>query len=410
MRQRLEYEELDRIDPLARFRREFILPDGLVYLDGNSLGAPPRGARERILKLLDEEWGRDLVQSWNRHDWIGLPQKVGAAIAPLIGAGRDEVIAADSTSVNLFKLLIAALRLRSSRRSIIALAGDFPTDLYIAQGVAESNSDLKLRIVEKEELETVVDAGTAVVMMNHVNFRTGAINDMAGVTALAHRHGALVIWDLCHSAGVMPVELNVCHVDFAVGCGYKYLNGGPGAPAFLFAARQHHDAIHPLISGWMGHAEPFEFDSRYRPAAGVRRNLSGTPPILSLAALDAALELFKHADMHLVREKSMRLGDAFIELTAPLRDEFGFGLISPADAHRRGSQVALTHPEGFAIMQALIARGVVGDFRAPDILRFGFSPLYNRYAEVWDAARRLEEIMRQREWARPEFNLQRAVT
>lgn len=403
-------EQMDRMDPLRSFRQEFLVPEGIVYLDGNSLGARPHAARERLLSVLDDQWGNDLVKSWNAHGWYRLPEHTGGSIAALIGAEADEVIVADSTSVNLFKLLIAALRMRPGRSEIVAETGDFPTNLYVAQGVAALLPGISLRIVDKAMLSEAVGPDTAAVMINHVGYRSGEINDMKEISALAHTHGTLIIWDLSHSAGVLPVRLNDCAVDLAVGCGYKYLNGGPGAPAYLYVSKRHQETIEPVITGWMGHVAPFEFDLDYRPAAGIRRNLSGTTPILSLAALDAGLEILIRAGVQSIREKSRRLGDAFILLSQPVMDEFGFSLVSPHDAERRGSQVALSHPDGYAIMQALIARGVVGDFRAPDTLRFGFAPLYNRYIDVWDAVAQLRAVMQNQEWKRPEFNRRQAVT
>jgi len=401
---------LDAADPLGCFRDRFDLPPGLVYLDGNSLGALPRATASRLADVVEREWGRDLITSWNRHGWIDLPARVGDKIARLIGAAPGEVVIADSTSVNLFKLLDAALALAPERPIVLSDTGNFPTDLYIAQGVVGARGDGRvLKLVDETALIEAIDPATAVVMVTQVNYRSGRLHDLAAVTAAARRAGALMLWDLSHSAGALPIDLDGVGADLAVGCGYKYLNGGPGAPAFLYVAQRHQERIRPCLSGWMGHAAPFAFDLDYRPAAGIARNLCGTPSVIGLAALEVGVDLMLEADLAQVRAKSMALGERFVALVEA-RCPGMFELASPRDPSARGSQLCLRHPEGYAIVQALIARGVIADFRAPDILRFGFAPLYVRHVDVWDAVDRLVEVMRTRAWDAPEFRTRATVT
>nr|ACF98155.1 putative kynureninase [uncultured bacterium 1116] len=407
---RADCQTRDRADPLAPFRDRFVLPQNLVYLDGNSLGALPKAAAARIKRSVEAEWGQDLIKSWNLHRWIDLPQRAGAKIARLVGAKAGEVIVADSTSVNLFKLLAAALAMRPGRRVILSEPGNFPTDLYVAQGLIEMlGGKHELKLVPAEKIIGAIDDKVAVVSLTHVNYKSGRIHDMAAVTAKAHAAGALMLWDLCHSAGALPVDLNAAKADLAVGCGYKYLNGGPGAPAFLFVAGRHQEAIRPPLSGWMGHAHPFTFDVDYEPAEGIARNLCGSPPVLSMSALDAALDVMLEADMAAIRMKSLALGDLFLALIEQECGTHGF-VNGSAPRSERGSQVGLLHPEGYAIMQALIAKGVIGDFRAPDMLRFGFAPLYNRYLDVWEAVAGLKTVMDARTWDAPKFRTRAAVT
>jgi len=403
----------DHTDPLASHRAGFDLPDGVIYLDGNSLGAKPAAVDARLAQVTGREWGRDLITSWNRHGWIDLPLRLGDKIARLIGAEPGEVAVADSTSVNLFKVLAAALRLRPGRGTILSVGDNFPTDLYAAEGlIGLLGGRRQLRLTDASAIAQKIDADTAVVLLTQVDYRTGALLDLASVTGAAHDAGALIVWDLAHSAGAMPVDLNAAQADFAVGCGYKYLNGGPGAPAFAFVARRHHeDFVHPL-SGWLGHAAPFAFEPSYRPAPGIARALCGTPPILSLAALEVGVDGgVLAADMTALRAKSMALGDLFIQLVEG-HDGARFGLTpaSPRDAVQRGSQVSFRHPEGYAVMQALIAGGVIGDFRTPDLLRFGFAPLYVRYVDVFDAAAALVDVLATRGWDRLEFKRRATVT
>lgn len=400
--------KLDADDPLAGRRELFDLPEGTIYLDGNSLGALPRNVGPRLAHAVAHEWGRDLITSWNTADWINLPRRVGGKIASLIGAGADEVIAADSTSVNLFKLAAGALKLRPGRKVIVTEPGNFPTDLYILQGLRDFLGDVELRVVEPAALHAALDQDVALLLLTHVHYKTGRVHDMAALTARAHEVGALALWDLSHSAGALAVDLSGCGADLAVGCGYKYLNGGPGAPAFLFIANHLQANFQTPLTGWMGHAAPFQFSDDYAPAPGVLRGLCGTPSVLGLTALEAALEAFDGVDMGQVRTKSMALGDLFLDLALERCE--GFGLGCSRDAAGRGSQVALTHEHGYPIMQALIARGVIGDFRAPDVLRFGFAPLYVRYVDVWDAVDRLAAVMAGEEWRQPQFSEVSAVT
>jgi kynureninase len=394
-------EDLDRIDELASLRDEFILPEGVVYLDGNSLGALPRRTVPRVKEVTEEEWGRGLIRSWNDPGWIDLPARVATALAPLLGAAPDEVAVTDSTSVNIFKLLAGAVRLRPGRSVILSERGNFPTDLYVAQGLVATLGGLELRLVEREKLAVALDARVAVLLLTHVDFRTGETHDMAGLTAAAHEAGAFALWDLAHSAGAVPLELDACGVDLAVGCGYKYLNGGPGAPAFAFVARHLSETFGTPLQGWMGHAAPFAFEEQYRPAPGVARLLCGTPPVLSLAALECGVETVARAGIDRIRRKAIRLTDLFIRLVEQQCGEHGFELLSPTDADRRGSQVSYRHPEGRAIVAALTERGVIGDFRVPDILRFGFAPAYLRFVDVWEAVAALREVMESRAWERP---------
>ena len=406
---RKQCEELDRNDPLGRFRERFLLPEGVLYLDGNSLGALPKAVPERLREVVEREWGWGLIRSWNSAHWIDLPRRVGDKIAPLIGAHPGEVVAADSTSVNLFKLLCAALEIVPGRRVILSEAGNFPTDLYVAEGVRDLlRQGHELRLVEAEGLLDAIDETVAVLMLTQVDFRTGYRHDMAALTAAAHRKGALTLWDLSHSAGAMPVDLDGSGADLAVGCGYKYLNGGPGAPAYLYVRRALQDRVRPPLSGWMGHREPFAFTAGYAPAKGIARNLCGTPPVLAMAALDAALDLWAEVDMAALRAKSVVLAELFIATVEECCAGLGVTLASPREAEQRGSQVSFRHAQGYAVMQALIAAGVIGDFRAPDLIRFGFTPLYLRHIEVFDAALAVAEILREERWNRAEY-LRRAV-
>jgi kynureninase len=401
----------DAADPLARFRERFVTPPGLIYLDGNSLGMLPRHAPERMRAVVEDEWGALLIRGWNAAGWISLPRRVGARVATLIGAHDDEVVCADSTSINLFKALSTALALRPGRTKIVSTADNFPTDLYMAQGLtALLNDGHALAMTPAESIADAIDDDTAVVMLTHVNYKSGRMFDMAAITAAAHARGALAIWDLAHSAGALPVDLNAAGADFAIGCGYKYLNGGPGAPAFVYVARRHHNAAIQPLTGWLGHAAPFEFSSDYRPAPGIDQFVCGTPPVLSLAALECGVELLQEAGIDAIRAKSMALTDLFIARVEARCAGHGLALASPRNAAERGSQVSFAHPDGYAIMQALIADGVIGDFRAPDILRFGFAPLYNSFEDAWRAADTLADVLATRRWDQPHFKARKAVT
>lgn len=404
-------QSFDRQDPLAAFRDEFALPEGVIYLDGNSLGALPRQTVARLNEVAVDEWGSGLIRSWNAAHWIDAPRRIGDKIARLIGAEAGEVIVADSTSVNLFKLLAGALRLQPGRHFILTETSNFPTDLYIAHGLVELlGGNHALRVVERDQLEGAIDGSVAVVMLTHVDYASGEIHDMGRLTEAAHKYGALMLWDLSHTAGAVPVDLTAAKVDLAIGCGYKYLNGGPGAPAYLFVARALQDAMSSPLSGWMGHVAPFAFEREYRPANGIARQLAGTPPVLSLMALEVAIDMWLRVDRNEARRKSMALGDLFIGLVDELGRDPGLEVASPRDARARGSQVSVRHKEAYRVMRALIDNRVIGDFRTPDLMRFGFAPLYTRYVDVFDAVRCLREVLISRAWQRPEYATRLTVT
>jgi kynureninase len=399
---RKAFEERDQVDPLSCFRAEFCLPDELIYLDGNSLGALPGKVVNRVSEVIEREWGQDLIRSWLGNHWMELPTIVGDKIARLIGAQAGEVIACDSTSVNLFKVLSAALSKSMDRNVILSDRANFPTDLYIANGVMSTiERDVELRLVSYEELEGQIDSSIAVLFLTHVDFRYGGRYDMKRITELAHNVGALVIWDLAHSAGAMPVDLNDCEVDFAVGCGYKYLNGGPGAPAFVYVAHGLQGNVRSPLTGWMGHASPFDFSRNYARADGIRQMLCGSPPILSMVALEVGVDLLLTADLDQVRRKSVQLTSLFMERIDERFSGNCFTVLTPREPNYRGSQVALSNPHGSEIAEAMFHRGVVADFRPPDLLRFGFAPLYTRYTDVWDAVETLHGIMEEDAWNSP---------
>ncbi|QYJ07124.1 kynureninase [Qipengyuania flava] len=399
--------ELDAADPLANFRDRFDVPEGVIYLDGNSLGCLPKATPGRLEQVVREEWGRDLIRSWNTAGWIDLPTKVGAKIAPLIGAKGHEVIVTDSVSVNLFKLISAALALRPGRKVVLSEPGNFPTDLYMIEGL-ERQGLAERRLAERGSLRDALDEDVALLLLTHAHYKTGELFDMAALTKAAHDAGALVLWDLSHSGGAMPVDLNACEADFAVGCGYKYLNGGPGAPAYAFVAERHIAETRQPLTGWMGHAAPFAFSDDYEAAPGVERLLCGTPGILGLAALEVGVDLAAEIGVDRLYEKSKALSEFFHAcLTAR---GVSLELVSPADPDVRGSQLSFRHSEAYAICQALIARGVIGDFRDPDILRFGFAPSYLRFEDMAEAARHVAEVLESGEWQREEFRERAAVT
>ncbi|MEK8051459.1 kynureninase [Ideonella sp. DXS22W] len=431
---------LDAQDPLAPLRGHFQLPPGVIYLDGNSLGVLPKATAARVADVVTREWGTDLIKSWNSAGWFDLPQRLGDQLAPLVGAGPGELVCTDSTSINLFKVLSAALNIARSqgpaRRRIVSERSNFPTDLYIAEGLARERG-LTLDLVEPEGITAALGPDVAVLMLTHVNYRTGAMHDMAALTAAAHAHGVLCVWDLAHSAGAVPVDLRGADADFAIGCGYKYLNGGPGAPAFVWAHPRHASAGWQPLSGWWGHAAPFAFTPDYQPAPGITRYLCGTQPIISLSALQCGLDVFSAAEalggMAALRTKSLALTDLFIALVEQRCAGHGLGLVTPRAHAQRGSQVCLMREAqagdprelgtgAYAIVQALIARGVIGDFRKgdapdsasaapmPDILRFGFTPLYVGFEDVWHAVEHLRQVLASGEWQRPEFNRSHAVT
>ena len=445
-------QALDQQDPLRGLRDLFALPPGMIYLDGNSLGVMPKATPARVADVVTREWGTDLIQSWNKAGWFQQPQQVGNKIARLIGARAGEVVATDSTSINLFKVLSAALHIAQEdaprRQRIVSERSNFPTDLYIAEALCKERG-YELVLVEPEEIAASLTADVAVLMLTHVNYRTGAMHDMAAITAAAHAEGILTVWDLAHSAGAVPVDLTAAKADFAVGCGYKYLNGGPGAPAFVWVNPLHTDRFWQPLAGWWGHAAPFAFTPDYQPAPGITRYMCGTQPMISLAALDCGLDAMLAAEplggMLALRKKSLALTDLFIQLVQERCAGHGLGLATPSAHDQRGSQVCLTREYGphtpplrgslppeeaatavgrpgggdsgaYAIVQALIARGVVGDYRAgdgarhKDILRFGFTPLYIGFEDVWNAVEHLRQVLESGEWQRPEFNQKHAVT
>ncbi len=393
----------------ARTRALFHLPDGVIYLDGNSLGPLPVAAKARLAQVLEDEWGEMLIGGWNRAGWMDLPARLGDRIAGLIGAPAGSVMLGDTLSIKIYQALAAALDLRPGRRVVLSDTGNFPTDLYMARGLLQTlGSDYSLRLVEPDGVADAIDESVAVLMLTEVDYRSGRRHDMAGLTEKAHAAGALTLWDLAHSAGALPVDLTAAGADFAAGCTYKYLNGGPGAPAFVFVAPRHAEAVRPALSGWLGHEASFDFDLDYRPARGVGRMRVGTPPVLAMAVLDAALDVWDGVDMQALRDRSLALAERFvagIERHCP-----GLVLASPRDPQARGSQVSFRHPEGYAVMQALIAEGVVGDFRAPDLMRFGIAPLYLDEHDIDEAVTRLAAILETGRWDDPAYRARAAVT
>jgi kynureninase len=401
-------EALDAADPLAFARQRFNLPDGLIYLDGNSLGALPAAAPAALAATAERQWGEDLIASWNKHDWIDWPTQIAAKLAPIVSAKANELLIADSTSVSLFKLLAAGVGARPGRQTILTQRGNFPTDLYVTQGLADMLG-LQVKAVGPDDVVASIDDDTAVVTLTQVDYRSAAIHDMLAINQAAHAAGALTVWDLSHSAGAIELDLNGADADLAVGCGYKYLNGGPGAPAFIYVAERLQDELCPPLQGWMGHAEPFAFVDDFRPVTGISRFQTGTPPILALAALEAGLDTFDGISIRDVAAKSRSLSELFIEKVEE-RCGSEVRLASPRDPNERGSHVVFAHPNAYAVMQALIARGVIGDFRAPDLMRFGFAPLYNSHAEVVRAAAILADILATGEWDHPRFKERAKVT
>ncbi len=391
---RSECEQWDLADPLAAYRKEFRLRPGLVYLDGNSLGALTHRSVERVRSMVEDQWGRDLIGSWNLHGWFDLPNRLGAAIAPLIGARPDEVLVADSTSINLFKLASGAAMVRGARRRIVTESGNFPTDLYVLQGLAQlTGGAVDVVEVPRAQVLDAIDESTFLVVLTHVHYRTAELFDLTDVTARAHAVGARVLWDLSHSAGALPIALTQSRADYAVGCTYKYLNGGPGSPAFLYVRKDLQHSLQPALSGWMGHAAPFEFTDDYQPGDGMARHRCGTPSLVAFAALEGALDALGNLDLGMVREKSVALMEMFIRGVEALPASYAVSVASPRDPTQRGSHVALRHPRAYELVQALISHDVVGDFRAPDVARFGFTPLYLRYVDVWTALERLREVL-----------------
>ncbi|MES3095008.1 kynureninase [Sphingomonas aerolata] len=400
-----EARALDAADPLAAYREQFALPEGVIYLDGNSLGALPKATPAALADVATRQWGDRLIRSWNE-GWIDAPQRIGAKIAPLIGAAADEVIIGDTTSTHLFKALVAALRANPDRHTVLSEAGNFPTDLHIAEGAVACVPGARLKVVARADLAEALDEDTAVLLLTHVHYKTGERFDMTAWTARAYDAGALMLWDLSHSVGAVPIDLNGADADLAVGCTYKYLNGGPGAPAFIYVARRWQDRLASPLSGWMGHAAPFAFEDAYRPAPGMKRWLAGTPAMLSTAALETALDLWADIDQHAVAAKSACLFD----ILAAAGDALGLDCVSPRDPAQRGSHISFRHPHAHAITQALIAHGVIGDFRDPDILRLGLTPLYLSHEDVWCAGEVLKKIVETGEWQNPQYSERLAVT
>ncbi len=403
---------LDEGDPLAQYRDRFDVPDGVIYLDGNSLGCLPRATPARLEQVVREEWGNDLIRSWNSAGWIDMPKRVGAKIAPLIGAQPHEVIATDSVSVNLFKLISAALAMQAEkhggrRKVVLSEPGNFPTDIYMIEGL-EKQGLAERRLADRNSMMDALGDDVALLLLTHAHYKTGEVFDMPALTRAAHDAGALVLWDLSHSGGALPVDLNGAHADFAVGCGYKYFNGGPGAPAYAFVAERHIEATQQPLSGWMGHAAPFAFSDDYQPAPGVERLMCGTPGILALAALEVGVDLIAEIGIEPLYAKSQQLSEFFRQCLS--ESGLDLELVSPEDPGARGSQLSFRHKEAYAICQALIARGVIGDFRDPDILRFGFAPAYLRFADMAEAVWRLKEVLETGEWQREEFRERAAVT
>jgi len=401
---------LDNADPLRDYRRKFSLPSDVIYLDGNSLGGLPAATAPRLEEVVRQEWGMGLIRSWNTHDWIGASRRVGDKIATLIGAQPGEVVVADSTSVSIFKLLMAAIAARPGRKVILSEAGNFPTDLYVAQGITAFLPQISVRAVEPGQMQDAINDDVVAVLLTHVHYKTADKYDMAAITRRAHDCGALMIWDLCHSAGAVEVDLSAADADLAVGCGYKYLNGGPGAPAFLYVAKRLQAELQSPITGWLGHAAPFAFTGDYRPAPDIGRFLSGTPPILGLTALEIGVDMLTEAPRAQLFEKGQKLCSLFIDLVEQNCAGTGIEIATMRDPKVRGSHVSLRHAQGYPIVQALIAEGVIGDFRAPDILRFGFTPLYLSYADVWRAADILRDVLATGRWNDARFKARAQVT
>lgn len=408
--------EADEADPLRSFRDRFDLPEGVIYLDGNSLGAAPRAARTRALQVLERDWATDLIGSWNKNHWFELPTRIGDKIGKLIGASPGTCVATDTTSINVFKALAAALQIQEldhpGRRVIVSERENFPTDLYLAEGlIGLLDRGYELRLFDSpSELTDALNDEVALALLTQVNYRTAELWDMAQTTRQIHDAGALVVWDLCHSVGALPIDLERADADFAVGCTYKYLNGGPGSPAFVWVASAHQNRVTQPLSGWWSHAQPFEMAADYVPEHGIRRFLSGTQPILSLATMESGIDLALEADMTLVREKSLALTSLFMRLVEQRLAQHPLTLVTPTEASRRGSHVSFRHADGYAVMQALIAHGVIGDYREPEVLRFGITPLYVGYVDVWDAVETLRQILDDELWRAPHFQARGAVT
>ena len=408
---RKDLEELDTRDPLNRFRSEFKIPEDILYFDGNSLGALPNATVDRVNEVILEEWGSKLITSWNSSGWYSLSETIGNKIAKLIGADDGEVICVDGTGLNINKVHAVALKMRADRKVIVMEGSSFPTDAYITQGLIDQlEQNHKIRFVEKDGILDAITKDVAFVSLTQVHYKTGHLLDMENITRKAHEAGAIIVWDLSHSAGVLPIELNQCNVDFAVGCTYKFLNGGPGSPGYLFVAKRHQGKEIQPLTGWWSHAEQFAFEKKYRPKNDIGQFLSGTQPIIALAAAEVGIDMVLRADMVSIRRKSLALGDVFIRLIKEYLHGYELNLVTPTDDAFRGSQISLRSKDGFAIMQALKEVGVIGDFRSPDNMRFGFAPLYTRYTDLWDAVKKLKAIMENDAWKAERFNRVKDVT
>jgi len=410
---REDFIKLDTLDLIKKVREEFALPKDVIYFDGNSLGPLPKNTIKSLELVIQREWGDGLIRSWNEENWINLPRNLGNQLAPLIGAKEGEVIVVDSTSINLFKVLSSALMLNKNRKVIVSEAANFPSDLYILEGVNNMFGESYERCLIDEgddEIEKYIDSSTAVVVLSHINYKTGRITDLKKITTFAHEKGALVIWDISHSVGVLPMNLHDLGVDFAVGCTYKHLNGGPGAPGFLFVHSSLIEKVSQPLTGWLGHIKPFDFEVEYQPANDINKFICGTPPIIAYKAIESGLEIFKDLSIIEIREKSIKLSEMFIQLMQQECTEFGFTLFSPKNSEQRGSQISFLHENAYSIIQALISHGIIGDYREPNVMRFGISPLYMRFEDVWNAITCLREIMQTGEWQSEKFKNKNYVT
>ena len=410
---REDFIKLDTLDSIKKVREQFALSKDVIYFDGNSLGPLPKNTIKSLDSVIQREWGDGLIRSWNDENWINLPRNLGNQIAPLIGAKEGEVIVVDSTSVNLFKVLSSALMLNKNRKVIVSEAANFPSDLYILEGVNNMFGESYERCLIDEgddEIEKYIDSSTAVVVLSHNNYKTGRITDIKKITTFAHEKGALVVWDISHSVGVFPMNLHDLGVDFAVGCTYKHLNGGPGAPGFLFVHSSLIEKVSQPLTGWVGHIKPFDFEVEYQPANDINKFICGTPPIIAYKAIESGLEIFKDLSIIEIREKSTKLSEMFIQLMKQECTEFGFTLFSPKNSGQRGSQISFLHENAYSIIQALISHGIIGDYREPNVMRFGISPLYMRFEDVWNAINCLREIMQTGQWQSEKFKNKNYVT
>lgn len=414
--QEQHWRELDLADPLAALRDEFALPEGVIYLDGNSLGARPKAALAKATQMIEQEWGEGLIRSWNTAQWSTLSTRLGDKLATLIGADSGEVAITDTTTVNLFKILAAGLRIQAERapqrKIILSELHNFPADLYVIEGLADLlQQGYELRLIDTpHDLASLLNDQVALVLLTHVNYKSGHMYDMTATTELIHQHGALALWDLAHSAGAVPVQLKAAKADYAIGCTYKYLNGGPGSPAFVWVSPALCDKAWQPLSGWWGHARQFAMEPHYEPASGIARYLCGTQPLVSLGMVECGLDIFAKTSMQALRSKSLALTDLFIQQVEERCKDHPLTLITPREHAQRGSHVSFEHPEGYAVVQALIARGVIGDYREPRIMRFGFTPLYTSFADVGRAVQALVEVLDSQQWRDPQFQTRHSVT